>query len=648
MRLDGSLGQDARTANGRSLARLFVDRCEAGRDTTAMRAKRHGAWRPFSWREVESRVRAIAAGMDGLGIQAGDTVAAVGENVVELYWIEYAAICRGARIVCFYPDASASELADLVAHSGAKLLFAEDQEQVDKALEARGRLGAVTAVIYTDERGLWQNDDPWLMRLDELMARGGERDRADPDAFGRAVAAVRPSDIAVLCYTSGTTGRPKGVMLSHTYLLDNAYRLLCAFGLRPGTEYLSYISPAWAAEQMTGLALGLLAPLTVNFAEKPETVRADLRELGPEFLLFTPRQWESMASEVQSQILDAPPWRQRLYEWCVEQGRGPAGKGSGALRRLADWLMLAGIRDNLGLDRTIAALSGGGGMSADVFRLFRAYGIPLSNLYGSTELGLVAAHWGGPADPATMGELLPSDPTIGAPLALEVSEGGELVVAGGAHFAGYYRDEAATSEVWNGRDLSTGDAATVDAAGHLVFLDRIKDLRSLAGGERYPPQFIENNLRASPFIKDAMVIGDESRPFVTALINIDSGIAGRFAERRGLAFGTFTELSQLEPICEQIGQEVRRINALLSPGARLRRFATLPKELDPDEAELTRSRKLRRDRIEDSYRDIVEALYDGARTCQATVRVRYQDGQVRELAAAVAINDAEPGLEAAA
>lgn len=648
MRLEGKFGDDPRTTGGRSLARLFLERCRTGGDRVAMRAKRRGAWRPFSWREVETRVRAIAAGMEALGVVPGDTVAAVGENVVELYWIEYAAICRGARIVCFYPDATSAELADLVSHSGAKLLFAEDQEQVDKAIATRDRLPEIRRVIFTDGRGLWDYAEPWLLSLEELSRLGAERDRVDPGAFERAASVVRPEDVAVLCYTSGTTGRPKGVMLSHTYLLDNAYRLLAAFKLREGAEYLSYISPAWAAEQMTGLALGLLAPLTVNFAEKPETVRHDLRELGPEFLLFTPRQWESMASEVQSQILDSSPWRQRLYEWCVQQGKGSERGAASPTRRLADWLMLAGIRDNLGLDRTVAALSGGAGMSAEVFRLFRAYGIPLSNLYGSTELGLVAAHWGGPADPATMGELLPSDPTIGEPLAVELSGAGELLVTRGAHFSGYYRDEAATSEVCGASGLKTGDAATLEGSGQLVFLDRVKDLRALKGGESYPPQFIENNLRASPFIKDAMVIGDEQRPFVTALINIDAAIAGRFAERRGLAFGTFAELSQLPAVREQIADEVRRINALLRPGARLRRFATLPKELDPDDAELTRSRKLRRDRIEASYSEIVRALYDGSKSVQAKVQIRYRDGQTRDYVAEVAINDADAELEAAA
>ncbi len=643
-RFSGALGDDPRTARGRSLAQLFRNRAAEGGDAPAMRAKRHGVWRSYSWSEVERKVRAIACGLGEVGIRDGDTIAAIGENIVELYWIEYAALCWGARIVCLYPDVGADELAYLVDHSGAKILFAEDQEQVDKAMAARDRLPALERVVYADPRGLGDYDHAWLIPLDELSRRGAAADDADPARFPAAVAGVGAERIAVICYTSGTTGRPKGVMLSHRYLIDNAYRVMAAFRLRERADYLSYISPAWAAEQMIGLALGLLAPLTVNFAEKPETVRSDLRELGPELLLFTPRQWEMMASEVQSHMLDAAPWRKRLYDWAIARRR-PAGDGDGPGGRLvtlvAEWLMLRAIRDNLGLKHTRAALSGGAGMSAEVFRLFRALGVPLSNLYGSTEIGLIAAHWSGRRDPATMGELFATDPTIGEPIEIAFSAQGELLVAGGAHFAGYWRNDDATAELRDAEGLRSGDAVTVNADGQLIFLDRLKDLRTLSGGQKYPPQFIENHLRASPFIRDAMVIGDERHPFVTALVNIDAGISGRFAERRGLAFGTFAELSQLAEIRNRIGAEIGRVNALLEEPARVRRFATLPKELDPDEAELTRSRKLRRDQIDRNFRHIVAALYDGSAGCEARISVRYRDGEAREIVAHVAVNDLE-------
>ncbi len=561
-------------------------------------------------------------------------MAILGENIAETYWLEYAALCCGARAVCLYPDVAAEELRYILDHSGARLLLAEDQEQVDKALSVAAALPALEWIVYVDERGLWHETDPRLMAFPELLEAGRRQDAATPDAFDRAIDAGRPADPAVVCYTSGTTGLPKGVVLSHAYLLGNAYRLMAAFRLRPHAEYLSYISPAWAAEQISGLALGLLAPLVVSFAEKPETVRADMRELGPEFLLFTPRQWEMLAAEVQANMLDASRSRQALYRWAVQ-----AGRAGGVMARLADRLVLAGIRDNLGLSRTVAALSGGAGMSAEVFRLFRAFGVRLANLYGSTELGLIAAHWTNPADPASMGQLLPTDPSEAAPLVVTLAGDGELLLEQGGHFQGYWRNEDASAALRAGAALRTGDAVRLLPDGQLVFLDRLKDMRRLASGERFPPQFIENHLRACPFVRDAMVIGDERRPYVTALVNINAEIAGRFAERHGLAYGTFTELSQLPAIRAEVGALIAQVNAALEPPTRVRRFATLPKELDADEQELTRSRKLRRGQIEESFRDIIDGLYGTGSACDARVRIRYRDGRDGALVVRVALDD---------
>jgi long-chain acyl-CoA synthetase len=636
-RLTGQLGTDPRTADGRSLPRLLRERAAEFAARTAMRKKHHGVWQAYSWADVLTKVRAIAQGLGRLGIGRGDTVAIISENIVELYWIEYAALCWGARVVCLYPDVTGDELKYILDHSQARIVVAEDQEQTDKCLEVADALPLLARIAYIDDRGLWHYTDRRLMTFAALLEEGARQDAASPQYFDHAADLAGQDDDAIICYTSGTTGLPKGVVLTHRYLLDNAYRLMAAFKLRPGAEYLSYISPAWAAEQMTGLALCLLAPLTVNFSEKPETVKADLRELGPEFLLFTPRQWESLAADVQASMLDAPHWRRALYNWAIDVKRD--SKAGGLARFLADRMVCSGIRDRLGLVRTVAALSGGAGMSAEVFRLFRAFGVKLSNLYGSTELGLIAAHWAGDNDPVSMGELLPSDPSINAPLIVALSGEGELIIEQGAHFRGYWRDEAETAAFGRQGALRTGDVARVQPNGKWVFLDRLKDMRRLAGGQSFPPQFIENHLRASPFVKDAMVIGDETRPFVSALVNINADIAGRFAEQNGLAYGTFGELSQLPAIRGAVGALVAQVNALVEPESRVRRFATLPKELDPDEAELTRSRKLRRGQIEESYCDIIRALYDGAPECEARIRVTYRDGRNSTLVARVAMND---------
>lgn len=645
-RLEGASGTDPRSASGRTLPQLLRDRVREHASQVAMRRKRHGVWQPTTWREVYATVRALSQGLRSLGVQPGDSVAIIGENIVETYWLEYAVLCCGGRAVCLYPDVAAEELRYILDHSGVRLLLAEDQEQVDKALAVAAALPALDRIVYVDGRGLWHETDPRLMDFAALLEAGRRYDTAAPEAFDEGIDAGRSEDPAVICYTSGTTGLPKGVVLSHAYLLSNAYRLMAAFGLRPHAQYLSYISPAWAAEQISGLALGLLAPMVVSFAEKPETVRADLRELGPEFLLFTPRQWEMLAAEVQANMLDASRWRQALYRWAVRAGgsrgrRGSSGRNARGMTWLADRLMLAGVRDNLGLSRTVAALSGGAGMSAEVFRLFRAFGVRLANLYGSTEFGLIAAHWSEHADPASIGELLPSDPSEGAPLAVALSGEGELLVERGGHFQGYWRDEDASSCLRAGTALRTGDAVRLRPDGQLVFLDRLRDMRRLAGGERFPPQFIENHLRASPFVKDAMVVGDERHRFVTALVNINAEIAGRFAERNGLAYGTFTELSQLPEIRAEVRALIAQVNLLLDAPTRVRRFATLPKELDADESELTRSRKLRRGQIEEGYRDVIDGLYGTDPACDARVRVRYRDGRDGTMVVRVALDDVE-------
>ena len=648
--ITGLSGKDPRRVGSRSIPTLFRDQCRAHPDAVCMRAKLHGIWRPFPFREVWRRVKSLAGGLASIGLARGDVLAIVSENVIEVYLLEYAALCLGATVTCMYPDVTSDEITFILGHSRATVLVAEDQEQVDKTLAVVGRLPALQRVVYLDDRGLWDYKHPLLIDYDAILATGEDGDVADSGRFEAVLEAVGQDDLAVICYTSGTTGTPKGVMLTHRFLLDNAYRLLASFGIRPGADYLSYISPAWAAEQITGLALGLLTPMVVNFSEKPEMVQHDLRELGPEFLLFTPRQWEMMASTVQAKMLDADRIRLWIYEWAVRTARSAAqSNGDGPKRQrpslrlaIAESLVFRAIRDNLGLKRASVVLSAGSGLSAEIFNLYHLFGVPLRNLYGSTEIGLVAAHWGGDFNPETMGRLLLTDPSICPPLKVRVDGKGELLVSGGSGFAGYFRDSEATAKVSTPEgEYRTGDAVRPTEDGQLIFLDRIKDLRTLSTEHSFPPQFIENHLRASPFIKDAIILGDERRPFVGALINIDAEIVGHFAEKRGLGFGTFTEMSQLPEVREQIAESIRKTNALLDNGSRIARFATLPKELDPDDSELTRSRKLRRDTIETRYKDIIDAIYGGSSECRTKVIVQYTDGTSVTMNAWVAINEIE-------
>jgi long-chain acyl-CoA synthetase len=634
---------DARTSRGRTLPQILRDRARENGDEVAIRSKRLGVWRGRTWAEVNASVRGYALGLAAGGIERGDVVAIIAENCEEQFILQLAALCVGARTVCAYPDSVADEIGFLLDHSEAAIVVAQDQEQVDKVLSLESRLPKLRRMFYIEPRGLWHYDSPLLAPLTALVNSG---DQAGERWLDAAIDAAAQSDIAVYCYTSGTTGRPKGAMLSHAFILDNAYRLMGTLAVEPGARYLSYISPAWAAEQFYGFGLALLAPMLVYYAEKPETVQSDLREVGPEFLMFTPRQWEMLASGIDARTMDAAPFRRALYAWAMRVGSerraSPSPTVARVLHPLADLLVLRGVRNLLGLSRARAVLSGGSGLSAELFNRFHAFGVPLGNLYGSTEMGLVSAHRRGVTDSGTMGALMPSDPTIAGPMEAWIDPRGQLRLRLQA-FSGYLKNDAATAELGTREDgYETGDAVRVDHRGQLVFLDRLKDMRKLASGQSYPPQFIENHLRASSMIRDAIVIGDEGHAFVTALINVDSEIAGRFAELHGLAYGTFTELSQLPAIRAEVARAVDQVNGLLDRGARVRSFATLPKELDADEAELTRSRKLRRELIHERYADLIESLYRGDDPhCDTTIQVKYQDGSVNTMRTQVAINRLE-------
>lgn len=642
---------DQRTANGRTLPQLLRDRAQAFADKPAIRSKRAGIWRQHDWREVYRQVRLCARGLAAVGLKRGDVLALVTENMEEQFLLQLAALCLGARTVSAYPDASVDELGYLLEHAEAAMVVGEDQEQIDKIFEIIPRAKAIRAVFHVDGRGLWDYKAPaeavTLAPMQSLFELGaGYRDDAWLEA---EIALGLQDDVAVYCYTSGTTGRPKGAMLSHGFILDNAYRLMGSLGVEPGARYLSYISPAWAAEQYFGVGLAMLAPMVLHYAEKPETVQSDLREVGPEYLMFTPRQWEMLASSVEARMMDAGRLRRALFAWGADIGRRRNRPDAGFVTRkllapLADLLILRGVRDLLGLSAARAVLSGGSGLSAELFTRFHAFGVPLGNLYGSTELGLVSAHRRGAAyRPETMGELMPSDPSIAEPMEAWIDESGQLRLRLPA-FSGYLKNEAATLELGQAADgYATGDAVRLDEQGQLIFLDRVKDMRRLRSGQAYPPQFIENHLRASSMIRDAIVIGDANCDFVTALVNIDSEIAGRFAEINGLAYGTFTELSQLPAIRAEIGKVIAGVNRLVEPGARVASFATLPKELDADEAELTRSRKLRREMIHERYSEMIEALYAGREHCDAEIQVKYQDGSTSRLRARVAINQVGAG-----
>ena len=631
-----------------TLPQILQERAEQTPQRLSQRHKHRGIWREYSFAQVRDQVRSLALGLHRLGVERGQTVAVIGENEPEHFWAELAAQALGCKVVSMYPDLTADETQYLLEDSEAVCLFAQDQEQVDKGLAVLPRLPLLQHIVYWDATGMWSYKQPSLCTFEAVQAQGTELHHNEPGRFGQLLDAGSPDDIAVLSYTSGTTGKPKGVILTHKYLLDNAHRLISSTGATPGMEYLSYIAPAWATEQMFGITMGLCLPLVVNFPEGPEQVLSSIRELAVEAMTFAPRQWESMASSVQAHMLDAGPLRRRIYEWGLRIGHSvnvgrldgkPVPLRHRLLFPLAEAVVLRPLRDQLGLTRVRIAACGGATMAPDVFRMFHAIGVPLRNIYGSTETGLLTCHQGERFDLETVGHWMESLPALNAPLQWRVSEVGELQVRGGSPFLGYYRREGSVESKLQDGWFQTGDAVTKTERGELVFLERLSDLKRLRSGESFPPQFVETRLRFSPFIKDIMTVGDETLDFVAALINIDFDVVSRWAEDKRVGFSTFTDLSQKPEVAELLRAEIQRVNGFLPAHARVVRFANFPKELDPDEGELTRSRKLRREFLQERYRALIVGLYDGSNEVQIDIPVTYQDGRKSQFRAQVRLHD---------
>lgn len=641
----------------RTLPQILDAHADATPDRLSQRHKHRGIWREFSFAKVRDEVRALALGLAALGIERGETVAIIGENEPEHFWTELAAQALGCKVVSLYPDLTAGEVHYLLSDSEAVYLFAQDQEQVDKGLAIRDELPLLRSIVYWDDTGMWSYRQEGLHTFASIQQRGRDLHARERARYRELVAAGDPDETAVLSYTSGTTGKPKGVVLSHRYLVDNVHRTIASTGARPGLEYLTYISPAWATEQIFGIAMGVALPMVVNFPEGPEQVLENIRELAVEAMTFAPRQWENLAATMQARMLDAGPMRRNVYEWGLSIGHAvnvarlegrPIPAVAHLAYPLAEALVLRPLRDQLGLTRIRIAFCGGSTMAPDVFRLFHALGVPLRNIYGSTEIGLLTCHQGERYDLETVGHWMPAHPDAGPALEWKLGDGDELLVRGGSFFRGYYRRPEAIAERVVDGWYRTGDAVTRTERGELVFLERISDLRRLRSGESYPPQFVETRLRFSPFIKDLMTVGDETREFVAALVNIDMNVVSRWAEERKLSFSTFTDLSQKPEVAALLRGEIARVNGFLPAHARVRRFANFPKELDPDEGELTRSRKLRREFLEERYAPIIEAIYTGAPEATIEIAVTYQDGRCGHFAARVFIHDVDAAAADAA
>jgi long-chain acyl-CoA synthetase len=615
----------------------------AGRfpERTALREKDLGIWQPFTWREYLEHVRDFALGLVALGLGRGDKVAIVGDNRPEWVFAELAAQSIGGASVGVYQDSNLNEVAFVIDHCDAALVVAEDQEQVDKILDMIDRLPKVRAVVYTDPRGLRSYRHEKLLSWSEVEGRGRVLAGEDPGRFERLVAEGRTDDVAIVSYTSGTTGFPKGAMLSFRNLLHMARALGEVDPKRETDEFVSFLPLAWIGEQMMSLSSALLFGFTVNFPEEPETATADIREIGPHVLFAPPRIWESVASQVQVKIMDTTPFKRFLYErWMavayrvadLRLARKPVPPGLRVLHALGEWMLYRALKDRLGFANLRSASTGGAALGPDVFRFFHAMGVRLKQIYGQTEIaGISCIHRDDDIQFHTVGRPIPGTE-------IRISERGEILSRSSSVFVGYLKNEEATRDALGGGWLHSGDAGHVTDEGHLVVLDRLKDVMRLADGAQFSPQFIENRLKFSPYVKEAVAIGKD-RPFVTAMLCIDMGVVGKWAEKSRISYTTYTDLSSKPEVYDLVQRAVEEVNATLPPAARIRRFVLLYKELDADDEELTRTRKVRRAFVEERYRDVIAALYGEAAAVDVDTTIRFQDGKTARIQARLEVRD---------
>jgi long-chain acyl-CoA synthetase len=598
----------------------------------ALREKQFGIWRSLTWADYQERTRAIALGMRRLGIAAGDVVGLIGDNRPEWVMGEIAAHALGARSLGIYRDALDDEVAYLLEFAGARIVLAEDEEQVDKLLNVSDRVKTLEHIVYADPRGMRKYSDPRLVPLETLIRSGLELGLEQPRLYDEMVAATEGEAVAILCTTSGTTARPKLAMLTGAALIRHCRSYLKADPKGPQDEYVSVLPLPWIMEQIYVLGWGLISRMKVNFVEEPETMMADFREIGPTFVLFAPRVWEALAAEVRAKVMDASAFKRRMFDIGMKMGLEAVDKGqrSGA----ADALLFRALRDRLGFSRLTSAATGGAALGPDTFRFFQAMGVPLRQLYGQTELlGAYTLHRAGEVDFDSVGVAF--DETIEVRVDKPDANGvGEIVTRHPNMFTGYLgvNDNPDLREGW----LHTGDAGYHRPDGRLVVIDRIKDIAETSTGTRFSPQYIENKLKFSPFVAEAVVLG-AGQSHLSAMICIRFQIVSKWAERNRIAFTTYSDLSSRPQVLELLRTEVEKVNATLPPAQQLREFVLLYKELDADDEELTRTRKVRRGVIAQKYGDIIEAIYRGDDAIPVDTTIAFQDGTKQRIRTTLAV-----------
>ena len=627
--------------------KILLDLAAHRADKVAIREKFLGIWQSHTWAQSLDNVRDLALGLAAHGFARGDKIAIIGDNRPHLYWAVAAAQALGGVPVPIYQDSIVEEMEYVLEHAGVRFVVAEDQEQVDKVLAVRDKVPGIELIVYKDPRGMRHYREPGLEWYEDIQKRGRDFHADKPDYFTDEVAKGRGADLGVMLYTSGTTGRPKGVMLSYDNVIFAAGVGIRHDRLTENEEVVAYLPMAWVGDHLFSYGEALCAGFTVNCPESGETVLQDLREIGPTYYFAPPRVWENILTTVMVRIEDAARVKRWLFHKFMKvaervgerimDGR-TVGIGDRLLYGLGEILIYGPLKDNLGMSRIRVAYTAGEALGPETFSFYRSLGINIKQVYGMTEATVfVTGQSDGDVRNDTVGGALPG-------VEIKIGDGGEVMFRSAGVFMGYYKNDEATAEAttedgW----VHTGDAGLIDGDDHLKIIDRAKDVGALTDGTMFAPKYIENKLKFSPFVREAVAHGD-ARDHVTAFVNIDLDAVGNWAERRSIAYTSYTDLAARPEVYGLIREEVERVNRSLAEddglaGAQIRRFLILHKELDPDDNELTRTRKVRRAFVADKYKALIDGLYSDASAVDIEAEVTYEDGRKGTLKATLTIED---------
>lgn len=615
-----------------TIPQLLRWRVEKTGSKVALREKDYGRWNCYTWERYYDYVRKTGLGLQKIGFAREDKIAVISDNIPEALFIALGAQAIGGLSAAIYQTSLPEEIGDILNYLGISTVFCNDQEQVDKVAEVRRKIPQVKKVIYEDTRGMrgYQSDD-WFMHVEDIYRLGEESHQAQPELFDTLIDQGSPDDVCHFCLTSGTTGLPKGAMLTHRNYINMGLQLTEVDPLEETDEYVSFLPFAWIGEQMNSFGVAMATGIAINFPESVETSMEDLKEIGPHFMFGAPRIYENIRSQIWLKI-DESYWLNRLvYNFFMKIGEEAAGyrmsgrQMPGKLRFLA-WIgkqmMFRPLVNQIGFLRLRRAYTGGAALGPELFTFYQAIGVNLKQIYGQTEIvGIAYMHRDGDVRPDTVGKPLPGTEC-------KISPEGEILSRSDSVTPGYYKLPEKTEELLEGGWLHSGDAGYIDENGHLVVIDRISDVMHTSKDEMFSPMFLENRLKFSPYIKEAVIFGNK-RDYVSALINVDPVVVGKWAEDRGLSFSTYMELSNLDEVAELIKDEVAKINeSAEKPHFKIHRFALLYKLLDMDDGELTKTGKIRRKFVREKYEELYEALYNqevSEKEVQALYQ--YQDGQ---------------------